>query len=347
MATITLGIVGNALVPGIGGVVGSIIGSVIDQQLLFPLLAKGPGSANDPSLPALRVPSYDEGAPKFYCLGKAVRVPCNPIALGPLVKEVAAYDNGVAVRHDLFVDVAFELCVAPGNPIEDVPAVYVNGEKVFQSSDTITLNGSDIDVVHVFDSSEDSWRKFFRAPIAVDGTKLTEIRQGYDFTVTGFTNPANVGTFRAFNVYQDSAYEVIFVGWGFPTAADEGPGFNVTIEQTGIPNEVAGKVETLTVYTGTDTQVADPVLEAALGAGNVPGFRGRAYVVCERLKVTKYGGSLPRAEALVVEDSTRMLAATLVYLSTVNGLLIADDIDVTLVTDQEVDGILWRSDEAP
>ncbi|MEQ8767220.1 MAG: phage tail protein [Planctomycetota bacterium] len=347
MASITLGILGNALIPGVGGVVGAVIGSIVDQQLLFPLLAKGQGDVSAPSLPALRAPSYDEGWPKFFCLGKGVRVPCNIIALGPLTKEVAEYDNGVAVRHDLFIDLAAELCVAPGTPIEDVPGIYANGEKVFQSSDTITLNGSDIDVIHIWDNSENSWRKFFRAPIAVDGTKLTEIRQGYDFTVTGFTGAGNTGTFRAFNVYQDASYEVIFCGWGFVVANDEGPGFNVTIEQTGVPNEVAGKVESLTVYTGTDVQVADPVLEAALGAGNVPGYRGRAYLVCERLKVTKYGGGVPRIEAIVVEDSDRMLAETLVYLSTVNGFLIEDDIDVSLVTDQEIDGILWKSDEAP
>lgn len=36
-----------------------------------------------------------------------------------------------------------------------------------------------------------------------------------------------------------------------------------------------------TLYTGTNDQTPDPVMEAALGAGNVPAYRGFAYIVLE------------------------------------------------------------------
>jgi hypothetical protein len=49
----------------------------------------------------------------------------------------------------------------------------------------------------------------------------------------------------------------------------------------------------LTYYTGTMTQPPDPVIESYLGAGNVPAYRGRAYVVFQDFDLTDYGNTLP------------------------------------------------------
>lgn len=45
----------------------------------------------------------------------------------------------------------------------------------------------------------------------------------------------------------------------------------------------------MTVYTGTDEQEPDPVMEQYLGAGNVPAYRGQAYVVFNRLPLDQFG----------------------------------------------------------
>jgi hypothetical protein len=49
----------------------------------------------------------------------------------------------------------------------------------------------------------------------------------------------------------------------------------------------------MTIYTGTYDQNPDPLMEAALGVGMVPGYRGIAYVVFENLDVTNTGGRVP------------------------------------------------------
>ena len=46
------------------------------------------------------------------------------------------------------------------------------------------------------------------------------------------------------------------------------------------------------VYLGTDTQAADPRIQADLGVANTPAWRGRAYIVFYDLDLAKYGGSL-------------------------------------------------------
>ncbi|MZR14037.1 host specificity protein [Maritimibacter sp. DP07] len=47
------------------------------------------------------------------------------------------------------------------------------------------------------------------------------------------------------------------------------------------------------VYPGSESQAPDPALEAALGPGNTPAFRGTAYVVIENLDLNAYGNRIP------------------------------------------------------
>jgi hypothetical protein len=46
-------------------------------------------------------------------------------------------------------------------------------------------------------------------------------------------------------------------------------------------------------YRGTEDQLPDSLMEANLGEGNVPFYRGMSYVVLDRLQVTQFGDSLP------------------------------------------------------
>ncbi|WP_428852754.1 phage tail protein [Imbroritus primus] len=50
------------------------------------------------------------------------------------------------------------------------------------------------------------------------------------------------------------------------------------------------------VYTGTETQMPDPTMESDLGAGNVPAYRGTAYVVFTDLPLANYGNRLPQMQ---------------------------------------------------
>lgn len=63
------------------------------------------------------------------------------------------------------------------------------------------------------------------------------------------------------------------------------------------PDEYANRLaasavyaETFTLYLGTEEQVADPTIEAVQGAGNVPGYRGLAYIVYPNRALTTAQG---------------------------------------------------------
>lgn len=59
----------------------------------------------------------------------------------------------------------------------------------------------------------------------------------------------------------------------------------------------SGKVaKSISVYTGTETQEPDPLIEAIEGEGNVPGYRGLAYVVFEDFQLGDYGNRIPNLE---------------------------------------------------
>lgn len=60
--------------------------------------------------------------------------------------------------------------------------------------------------------------------------------------------------------------------------------------------------DSIAVYPGDFTQLPDPTIESYLGAGNVPGYRGTAYVVIRGLKLADYGGRLPNLKFLVIAD---------------------------------------------
>ena len=54
--------------------------------------------------------------------------------------------------------------------------------------------------------------------------------------------------------------------------------------------------ENMTIYLGSETQVADPVIQADVGAANTPSFKGIAYIVFEDFQLADYGNSLPNFE---------------------------------------------------
>lgn len=60
----------------------------------------------------------------------------------------------------------------------------------------------------------------------------------------------------------------------------------------------------LVVYKGSEDQLPDPTMEAALGVGNVPAYRGQAYVVFSRLELEDYNRMIPSLEFEVCSAGT-------------------------------------------
>jgi hypothetical protein len=57
---------------------------------------------------------------------------------------------------------------------------------------------------------------------------------------------------------------------------------------------------TTRLYTGTETQDADPLIEEIEGAGNTPAYRGLAYIVFEDMPLANFGNRIPQLSFEVV-----------------------------------------------
>ncbi|MCR4269220.1 glycoside hydrolase/phage tail family protein [Nitratireductor sp. ZSWI3] len=62
------------------------------------------------------------------------------------------------------------------------------------------------------------------------------------------------------------------------------------------------KVE-IRVYTGSEDQLPDPLIEAKQGSGKAPAYRGTAYVVVDRLPIDDYGRRLPQFQFEVLRPA--------------------------------------------
>jgi hypothetical protein len=78
------------------------------------------------------------------------------------------------------------------------------------------------------------------------------------------------------------------------------------------------KINDIKFYYGTDTQLPDPTIESFDGAGNVPAYRGTAYIVFNEYDVTESSGACPVVEVEVVAKASLATQSAL-------GLFITDD----------------------
>lgn len=78
----------------------------------------------------------------------------------------------------------------------------------------------------------------------------------------------------------------------------------------------------MSVYFGTDDQLPDPRMQAALGVANTPAYRGLAYIVFNDFDLTDYGNSLMGAQMKVevITDGTWTGAGALAAIATFEDL---------------------------
>lgn len=80
-----------------------------------------------------------------------------------------------------------------------------------------------------------------------------------------------------------------------------------------LPSIIASNAvaNTFTLYTGTDTQLADPLIQADKGVANVPAYRGLSYIVFDTLPLGNYSNSLMGAQVKVEIVSSGTLSTSL------------------------------------
>lgn len=69
-------------------------------------------------------------------------------------------------------------------------------------------------------------------------------------------------------------------------------------------------VSGIRIYTGSESQTADSLIQANVGAANAPAYRGVAYVVFDNLQLADYGNRMPNVEFEVVVSGTVAELAT-------------------------------------
>ncbi len=68
-------------------------------------------------------------------------------------------------------------------------------------------------------------------------------------------------------------------------------------------NEISPRDLNLRLYSGSETQLPDPKIEAVEGAGRAPAYRGVAYVLIEDLDLGSYGNRVPQFSFEVVRSA--------------------------------------------
>jgi hypothetical protein len=76
--------------------------------------------------------------------------------------------------------------------------------------------------------------------------------------------------------------------------------YDVSVDNTG----ATGFTYDIKIYTGSETQEADPRMQAEIGAADTPAHRGLAYVVFEDLALEKFGNRIPNFNFEVVSAGT-------------------------------------------
>lgn len=108
----------------------------------------------------------------------------------------------------------------------------------------------------------------------------------------------------------------------------------------------ADMITGFTVYLGDENQMPDPTIEAELGAGNVPPFRGLAYVVFQNFSLQNYGGYMPQLSFEIVTGVQQLSSSvqTAQYnFPTANGDIVAS----AYVTPQTVWSFVWSYPGGP
>ena len=151
---------------------------------------------------------------------------------------------------------------------------------------------------------------------------LANLVPGYDTVITGFTAGADNGTFRCLSSenlgggISEATFRVVdIINDDDLDPVIEAAGNTITLTQT-LPNIIPGTIDSVTIYKGTETQGADPLLESYLGTGLVPSYRGHAHAVLDGIQLQDFGNAFPNIEFLVREKTGRtvgeVIAAVLV-----------------------------------
>lgn len=282
MASLVLGAVGAVVStyfgmgPAIGWAVGSGIGSVVG----------GNKKIDGPRLSDLKLQRSAYGAPIPIVFG-TIALSGNVVDQTDLHEDLNIESQGKGGGTDTVVasySASFAILVCEG-PIIGIPRIWANGRLIYDDNASAagSVSPTDPDNPNPLDwqtLTDDDWRYYVRH---------AEVWSQIDATP--------LGARQKINAHSQGGAEYI-ADW------DEGTYSGVFNGETGEVHEPGEELPDLpiTIYLGDEEQLPDPTLETIHGVGNVPGYRGRAYVVFTDLQLAEFGNTIPAFEFEVVEN---------------------------------------------
>lgn len=322
----------------------STVGAYIDSQFVYPALGlvNEPQDVVGPRIDDFGLQTASWGAPMVYASGPSARIAGNIIWVSEVREVKTTHRSGGkggsganVTTYEYFVDVAVGLCEGV---IQSLDKIVVEGRTIYEKDPDVSVTGTDISAQssvsrrwawmpsYMRTASGSGWVTYVFAnylylSAPASGTDLSSLKTGQNATTSGFTNSVNNRTGNVSYVWKNIAGGTGCLidmplpspnypsaqPWGtLTTATTESAGNSVTVTQSALPKFdpaiLTGGAPT--VYTGSTTQTADSVIQAAEGAANVSAYRDTAYFVIEDLALGPFGNRIPQMGCIVTKDST-------------------------------------------
>lgn len=218
--------------------------------------------------------------------------------------------KAVNITYTYSVDCAIAICQGP---IENVKRIRANQKLIW--------------VNPAFENEQES---AFEAAYTDEGTRLLD--NGVD------AEEAHVGAFFfAFNEYRTDEYTPATIDEAKAYVRDNPlpgttPDFDLIddlfdrmfddLDKDAVYESYKKRFDGIAVYLGSHRQMPDPTIESYKGVGNVPAFRGTAYVVFKNLQLEDFGNSIPSFQIEAVrQDGGVMLHEIIADVCRESGML--------------------------
>jgi hypothetical protein len=307
MATLALGILGSAVLGPIGGAVGALAGSIIDQTIIIPgLFPQAP--IDGPKVDEFRIQTQDEGSAANFVLGTDFRCAGTIRWVSDIIEETETEEvggkggGGAKIRHKVYF-AHLAICIAK-SPITAVKKIFAEGKLLYDANPDIAYASNLLSCTVTGTSIKK--RMLIASP--ANGPDLSKLQSGKSVVSAGWINGGNNGTFKCVSSSKDQSSGASTCVLKNSGAVAESAGAGVTLSQD-LDTFDPAKVAAITFYNGDESQTPDSLIESYEGPGNVPAFRGSAYFVMTKLALGPYGNRIPQF-AIIGESAAGLTVGT-------------------------------------
>lgn len=333
MATGVLALVGNAILPGIGGIIGAVVGSYIDNKIIF----KQRSGTREAFIPETQ--SASEGGPALYLIGQHCRVKGQIIWMSDihLLNNVQVCSIAIAIAR---------------NEIFEVHSVFAEGFDIYNGAGTASVKlANNFAITHrkiTIDQPLGPITLYWEATItSLDIKGFAPFRRGVYRTLTmlGWADAGNnwgsgggiagnsKGTVHSIkaaappsNINIMRARRENSKKTPLPNVNEAVNANKITITQSFTP--VNPEFSTgFTLHKGTPGQAKSSEILSFEPDEETPAYEQTAYFTVQNLKLTQFGNRVPELIAIAGQTSTaRTLPQAIGDIMAIGGWDVVDEL---------------------